>query len=189
MADHGTTLKKLIAGRKVSSGTTESRVDKFKGDLNKFKDNPGQGVRSLLSGMFGGDAKKGNAPKNIIGRMVSGALNNIKRPPRGSAAPKAASTSAPATETRTPGRGGGPGRANQNPEGNHDQKRITTAVKRPTMPNRKPVAAKVTETSKMNAAAAARRKQRRKSSDSKYNEGPGGKFNFAGAISRQLIGR
>ena len=173
MADHGTTLSKLIKGRKVSSGTTESRVNQFKIDVKR-------GFRSALSSMFGEDTKKSDAPK-------AAAKPQTKAAPATAAPAKTASKSAPATETRTSGRGGGPGRENQNPEGNYDQKRITTVKTTPEAA--KSAAAKETQTDRNNKASAARRKARRKSSDAKYNELPGGKFNFAGAVSRQLTGR
>ena len=168
MADHGTTLSKLIKGRKVSSGTTESRVNQFKIDVKR-------GFRSALSSMFGEDTKKSDAPKAAA------------KPQTKAAPAKTASKAAPATEKRTSGRGGGPGRENQNPEGNYDQKRITTVKTTPEAA--KSAAAKQTKTARNNKASAERRKARRKSSNSKYKEGPGGKFNFAGAISRQLTGR
>ena len=151
----------------------------------------------------------------ILSGAISSAVNNIrkiegaenrrkvyrdnptKKPPPKPAVPKAAAKpqttaapkAAPATEKRTSGRDNKPGRANQNPEGNYDQKRTTTAKTKSTLEAKKPDAAKQTQTDRNNKASAARRKQRRKSSNSKYNEGPGGKFNFAGAVSRQLTGR
>ena len=126
---------------------------------------------------------------SMNGRKAA-AKTQTKAAPAKTAPAKTASKSAPATETRTSGRDNKPGRENQNPEGKpKQQERITTAKTKSTSEAKKPDAAKQTQTDRNNKASAARRKQRRKSSNSKYNEGPGGKFNFAGAVSRQLTGR
>ena len=228
MADHGTTLSKLMAGRKVSSGTTESRVNQFKSDVKK-------GFRAALSSM---DTKKSDAPKaapakaaattappkkkrkNLIERAFSGAMNNIrkieedenrrqayrndptKRPRPKSDAPKTAAKPEPAkAASNNNGRGDRGGRSgslkgNSNQGNFKRQDRITTvedqkksaAAKKPEA--KKPAAEKPkTKTAQNNKVSAERRKTRRKSSDSKYNEKPGGGFDFSGAINRQLTGR
>ena len=181
MTDHGTTLSKLMAGRKTAKGTTEERVNKFKGDLNKFKDNPGQAVGSLLSGLFGGNTKKSVfSPKDVLAKFKS---DNHDRPSFGrggesihaktkSAAPNVAAAKSGARKVKTvtiaaPGAG-----TKSKPEA------------------KKPAAAKPdTETNKRNKVSADRRKVRRQSGDSKYSELPGGKFSFLGAINRQLTGK
>ena len=163
MADHGTTLSKLMAGRKVSSGTPEERVNKFKSDVKK-------GFSSALSGLFGGDTKKPKAA------------------PKEKAAPKASPEKAAPAKAKSDnnGRGDRGGRSGElrgvKPRAPEQSKRSTTNVgaeKKPPVPTRKPK--KETETSKRNKASAEKRKMRRKSDDSK--------FDFAGAINRQLTGR
>ena len=163
-----TTLSELITGRRVSSGTPEERVNKFKSDVKK-------GFSSALSGLFGKDTKKPKAaPKE-------------KAAPAKAAPAKAAPKAEPAkAKSDNNGRGDRGGRSGElrgvKPRAPEQSKRSTTNVgaeKKPPVPTRKP--AKETVTSKKNKASAERRKMRRKSDDSK--------FDFAGAINRQLTGR
>ena len=142
MADHGTTLSKLMAGRKVSSGTPEERVNKFKSDVKK-------GFSSALSGLFGGDTKK----------------------PKAAPKEKAAPAKAKSDNNGRGDRGGRSGELRGvKPRAPEQSKRSTTNVgaeKKPPVPTRKPK--KETETSKRNKASAEKRKMRRKSDDSKFD--------------------
>ena len=192
MTDHGTTLSKLMAGRKTAKGTTEERVNKFKGDLNKFKDNPGQAVGSLLSGLFGGNTKKSVfSPKDVLAKFKS---DNHDRPSFGRGGKSSHAKTASGGESihaKTKSAAPNVGDAKS---GARKVKTVTIAAPgagtKSKPEAKKPAAAKPdTETNKRNKVSAARRKQHRKSSDSKYSELPGGKFSFLGAINRQLTGK